>query len=194
MACLQADEPVHRAKIISISGQSQQTPEYQVAGPRDKPNNPRDWVEIEAVIEVQTTDPSGYIPTLEARWFAVVHDKFSKKPVRLLGSTTFKYINTADKKIFLSAYIEPDTLSRLTGKTKGGENDIEGYALTLSGPGLATEGKFGAGLAKATAEEDEKWWITWKHESLEDHIVPKSRTPFAPLWTDRYPTEKETGR
>ena len=26
--------------------------------------------------------------------------------------------------------------------------------------------------------------------ALMEVIVPKSKTPFAPLWTDRYPTEK----
>lgn len=42
----------------------------------------------------------------------------------------------------------------------------------------------------ATAEKEAKWWITWPSKSLDGMIVLKSQTPFAPLWTDRYPTEK----
>ena len=42
-----------------------------------------------------------------------------------------------------------------------------------------------------TAEKESKWWEVWKEKSLEDAILPKSKTPFAPLWTDYYPTEKE---
>lgn len=144
-------------------------------------------------MEVETTDPSGFIPELEARWFAVIKDKHSGKPVRLLGKTTFKNIRTADKKILLSAYIEPDTLERLTGSSRPNESDIEGYALTLSGTGIVTEGRHGEGLTMATAEKAAKWWETWEHQSLDGLIIPKSRTPFAPLWTDLYPTEKSTG-
>lgn len=188
-----AQQPVHRAKILKIEGQTQQTPSFQVSGPRDKPTKPRHWIEIEAEIEVETTDPSGFIPELEARWFAVIKDKNSGKPVRLLGKTTFKNIRTADKKISLSAYIEPDTLERLTGSSRPSERDIEGYALTISGPGIVTEGRHGEGLTMATAEKAAKWWETWEGQSLDGLIIPKSKTPFAPLWTDLYPTEKSPG-
>ena len=92
-----AQQPAHRAKIIKIEGQLQQTPDFQVSGPKDKTTNPRHWIEIEAEIEVQTTDPSGFIPELEARWYAVIMDKSSKKPVRLSGKTTFKNLRTKDK-------------------------------------------------------------------------------------------------
>ncbi len=187
---LEAQQPVHRAKILKIAGEAQQTPEFQVSGPRDKTTKPRHWIEIEAEIEVETTDPSGFIPELEARWFAVILDKHSKKPVRLLGKSTFKNLRTDDKKIFISAYIEPDTLERLTGSSKPSENDIEGYALTISGTGIVTEGRHAEGLTKATAEKDAKWWDNWQGQSLDGLIVPKSKTPFAPLWTDRFPTEK----
>ena len=190
IAGAEAQQPAHRAKIIKIEGQTQQTPSFQVSGPRDKATKPRYWIEIEAEIEVETTDPSGFIPELEARWFAVIKDKHSGKPVRLLGKTTFKNINTTDKKIFLSAYIEPDTLERLTGSSRPNESDIEGYALTISGPEIVTEGRHAEGLTKATAEKEAKWWETWNHQSLDGLIIPKSKTPFAPLWTDYYPTEK----
>ena len=190
ISALEAQQSAHRAKIIKIEGQSQQTPDFQVSGPKDKATNPRHWFEIEAEIEVETTDPSGFIPELEAQWFAVILDKSSKKPVRLLGKTTFKNLRTKDKKIIISAYIEPDTLERLTGSSRPSDNDIEGYALTISGAGIVSEGRHAEGLSKATAETKAKWWITWEGQSLDGLIVPKSKTPFAPLWTDRYPTEK----
>jgi len=189
----EAAEPVHRAKIVAIKGESQQAPEYQISGPRDKSTKTRYWIEIEAEVEVQTTDPSGFIPSLEAKWYAVVMDNSKKPsavPVRLIGTSRYKNINAKDGNIFLSAYIEPDTIERLTGQKKPRENDIEGYALVLSGPGIVTEGKHGKGLTKATAEKESNWWETWNRVTLEKMIVPKSRTPFAPLWTSRYPTEE----
>ncbi len=188
----EAAEPVHRAKIIAIQGETQQAPEYQISGPRDKSTKTRYWIEIEAEVEVQTTDPSGFIPSLEAKWFAVVMDNYKDPsvPVRLIGTSRYKNINAKDGNIFLSAYIEPDTIERLTGQKKPRDSDIEGYALVLSGPGIVTEGEYGKGLTKATAEKESDWWVTWNRVTLEKMIVPKSRTPFAPLWTSRYPTEE----
>lgn len=49
-------ETAHRAKILNIEGQAQQTPEFQISGPKDKPTKPRYWIEIEAEVEVETTD------------------------------------------------------------------------------------------------------------------------------------------
>lgn len=185
------EEPAHRAKILELKGQIQKTPELQFRGPKNKPAKQRDWIEIEAEVEVETTDDSGFIPELEASWFAVINDKHNNdKPVRLLGKTTFKNINTSNGNVFLSAYIEPDTLERFTGKARPNERDIEGFALTLSGPGIITKAPHDRGLTKATAEEESKWWLSWKHESFDHFIIPKSKTPFAPLWTDYYPTEK----
>lgn len=192
LSFIEAAEISHRAKIIKITSEIQQTPQFQVSGIKDKAVVPRYWLEIEAEIEVETTDPSGYIPELEAKWFAVIIDKSKEKPesVRLLGTTTFKNLKTKNKNVMISAYIEPDVLEKLTGSNKPSQRDIEAIALTISGPGIVNEGRHEAGLMKATAKEEAKWWIEWKNANLDDVIVAKSKTPFAPLWTDRYPAEK----
>jgi hypothetical protein len=186
-----AQQYAHRAKIVDLDGKAQPTPRFSVSGLGTKKQDQRYWIEIEAEIEVETKDPSGFIPELETRWFVIIKDKHSGKPVRLMGRTTFKNIRTKDKKIHVSAYIEPDTLERLTGDDRPRESDIEGYALVISGPGIVTDDRHAAGLVMVTAEKESKWWEGWKEKSLEDAILPKSRTPFAPLWTDYYPTEKE---
>lgn len=191
LAGAQAQQYAHRAKILELEGTAQPTPRFSVSGPGTKKQEQRHWIEIEAEIEVETKDPSGFIPELETKWFVVVKDKHSGKPVRLMGRTTFKNIRTKDKKIHVSAYIEPDTLERLTGDDRPRESDIEGYALMISGPGIVTDGSHAAGLIMATAEKQAKWWEVWEGKSYEDLIVPKSKTPFAPLWTDYYPTEKD---
>ncbi|QTN32773.1 hypothetical protein HZ994_10660 [Akkermansiaceae bacterium] len=186
-----AQEHAHRAKILDLEGQTQLTPRFSVSGPRAKDQDSRYWIEIEAEIEVETKDPSGFIPELETRWFAVIKDKHSGKPVRLTGKATFRNIRTKGNKVHLSAYIDPDTLERLTGEDKPKESDIEGYALVISGPGIVTDDRHAAGLVMATAEKEAKWWEVWEGKSMEDMILPKSKTPFAPLWSDYYPAEKE---
>ncbi len=191
IAGVHAQEPVHRAKIEEIEGEMLQTPDYAIGTPVDKfPDRRREWLEIRAEIEMETTDPSGFIPELEARWFVVIKDKYSGKPVRLLGKATFRNIRATDRKVHLSAYIDPDTLERITGSSRPSENDIEAYALTISGPGILADDRYKAGLTMATAEKDAKWWEKWEHKSIEDAVLPKSKTPYAPLWSDRYPVEK----
>jgi len=181
---------IHRAEIKKIVAQVQQTPDFQISGPKKKSTKPRFWLEIEADVEVETKDPSGFIPELQAHWFGVIKDKTSGESIRLSGTATFKNLRTSEKKVYLSAYIEPDTLERFTGKSKPSESDMEAFALTISGAGIASEGKYAKGLFKATAQEKSEWWKKWEKKTEAGLIVAKSKTPFAPLWTDRYPGEK----
>ena len=153
---------------------------------------PRYWLEIEAELEVETTDPSRFIPELTASWFAVVQTEEKGKQVSVLlsGDCVFQNIRTAGKKAILSAYIEPDTLERLTGSTKPSSSNFDSIALTVSGPGVLTSGRHENGLFKATKKESAKWWVNWKGKSIPGTIMAKSKTPFAWLWSDRYPVEK----
>lgn len=178
----------------------QDTPEFQVNGPRDKPRKPKGWLEIEAEVEVETTDPSGVIPEMKAEWFAVIMDHAKRSdnpkpsPVRLTGVVTYRNVDTEKRGIYLSAYVEPSLLKRLTLKPRPSDNDIEGLAVRVSGPGFVTTGKYGEEAVMANAKEETKWWDKWTRATLQEGIVPKSQTPFAPLWTDYYPTEKIKGR
>jgi hypothetical protein len=192
-----AKESVHKVVIKGIEAEIQQTPEFQVNGIKEKKFNPRHWLEIEAELEVQTTndkgeaDPSGFIPEITANWFVIIKDKESGKPMMLTGKVTFREIRTKDKKAYLSAYISPDTLEKLTGENKPSDKDIEGVALVISGPGILSEDKeHKKGLQKATVHEDTQWWNTSLYKKLDGAVLAKSKTPFAPLWTDRYPVEK----
>lgn len=52
------------------------------------------------------------------------------------------------------AEVDPDTLERLTGTDRPAENDIEAYALVLSGPGTLNSGQHAKRLTKATAKAE----------------------------------------
>ena len=196
LATCHASDVFHRVKIVKISSEIQQTPQFQIEGVRDKPVDPRFWLEIEAELEVETTAKSKFIPEITAHWHAVVFDHSGKKKetVRLLGETSFKNIRTKGKKVLISAYIDPDTIEQLTGKRRLSENDIEGIALVIDGDNIIKKDKYAKGLSKATAKQASRWWeneALWKEKrTIKQGIVAKSKTPFAQLWTDRYPSEK----
>ena len=196
LAGANAKEIAHKVVIKSIETVIQQTPEFQVNGIKDKKFNPRHWLEIEAELEVQTTndkgelDTKGFIPEITANWFVIIKDKQSGKPIMLNGKATFREIRTKDKKAYVSDYISPDTLEKLTGENKPSDKDIEGVALVISGPGIVSEGEHKKGLQKATVHEDTQWWSGSQYKTMDGAVLAKSKTPFAPLWTDRYPVEK----
>ena len=177
-----ASDDVHRVKIVKITTEIQQAPQFQVAGVKNKNEDPRYWLELEAELEVETTAKSGFIPEITAKWFAVVYDsnkktknsKSSKEPVRLLGDVRFKNIRTKDKKTFISAYIDPDTLEQLTGKNRPSENDIESVALLIDGKAVYKEHGHARGLMKVTTKTKIKWWEKWDKRSLNDTIMPKA--------------------
>jgi hypothetical protein len=196
LAGANAKESVHKVVIKSIEREIQQTPQFQVNGIKDKKFNPRYWLEIEAELEVYTTDatgqidPAGFIPEITANWYVLIKDKQSGKPIILNGKVTFREIRTKDKKAYVSAYISPDTLEKLTGKDKPSDKDIEAVALMISGPGVVNEGEHKKGLVKADAFEERNWWQSGEHKTIDGTVLAKSKTPFAPLWTDYYPIEK----
>ena len=185
-----ADDGTHRVKILKLESLVQQTPRFQVAGIKDKRLDPRHWLELEAELEVETTSKSKFIPAITAHWFAVVIDKVTRKPVRLTGKIEFINVRTHDRKIHISAYIGPDVLEKLTGENKPGENDIEGIALKIDGNGIVKTKKYAKDLVMVTKEERAQWWEKWENKTISNGITAKSKTPFAPLWTDRYPAEK----
>jgi hypothetical protein len=194
-----ADNPAHRVEIKSIAAQVRQTPRLQVEGAKAKPIPPRSWIEIEAEIKLDGPDKDDLIPELRTKWYAIVMDrshvdangKQTVNPKMLTGEVVFENVRAKEKRAYLVAYIAPDDLEKLTGKDRPGEGDVEAAALVISGKGILADPKHAPGLQKATAKQELKWWEGEKYPTMEGLIVPKSKTPFAPLWCDRYPSEKE---
>jgi len=186
-----AEEKVqHRVAIRKLGVQFQQTPQYQVDGVREKDVRPRYWLELEAELDVETTDPTGFIPELRTKWFVVIFGP-DTKPVRLDGEVVYQNVRAIDGKAHVIAFIGPDVLEKLTGEERPNESDIDSTALLVSGPGIRTDDDHKEGLQKATGEKDYEWWIKWSHKVASNQILAKSQTPFAPLWSDRFPREKK---
>lgn len=198
LGALGADQLRHDVAVKDIRIEVQQTPDFSVSGPGNKRAERRQWLEIEAELVTKTNHPNGYIPELKVQWYAKVQDQFhivggkvGPKSKILTGTTTFKNIRVKDQRggtAFVSAYIEPAQMEMLTGQDKAEKRMILAAAVILSGPGIAE----GAWLRKAVGEDaDKPWWDNPEYPKLDATILAKSKTPFAMLWTDRYPVEKE---
>ena len=185
-----AQENMHLVSKAKVIFEMQQTPEFSVAGPRAKKVTPLEWLEIEVELDVKTRAKSGYIDQLDAEFFVGVRDaNDSGKPVLLSGKFAFVEVRAAEEKAWLSAYVSPAALAKATGKNKPGKSDIVAVAVSVSGAGLVKPlaESFGVPLKR----EGPQWWEAASLRREEGLVLPKSKTPFSVLWTDRYPLNKD---
>jgi len=173
----------HQVKRAKINVTMQQTPVFNVSGPKDKRYTPRDWLEIEVEIDCETVRKSGYIGQLDCAFSVGLKDVETNKTVILQDTISFLEINTNDRRAWLVAYISPPTLAKITGKKKPSLNDLYAVAVTISGPGLRKP------VTESTGGPKE-WWKSEKVKRSNGLILPREKTAFAPLWWDHYPRSK----
>jgi len=194
-------EPKHDVAIKDIKVEVIQSPQYSVSGTGSKRTDNRYWIEIEAELQTQTNHPNGFIPELQVEWYAIIQDQFhveggkiGPKAKMLTGTATFKNIRAKDGTAYLSAYIEPDELEKLTGQEKPQPRVVMAAALVVSGTNVTPNPKLlqkAIGVNSDSAASESPWWKRPDMIRLEGLILPKSKTPFAPLWSGRYPLEME---
>lgn len=172
----------HQIKRATISYEMQQTPRYSAAGPRDKNWNPLDWLEIEIELDAETVNKSGYIDQLDVEFFVAVTDAETNRTVLLTDRISFLEVRASDRKVFLSAYVSPASLSKVTGKPKPTKSDISSVAAVITGQGLRAPVEVSSGGPK-------DWWKSPSLQRRNGLVLAKSKTPFAFLWTDRYPRD-----
>lgn len=163
----------------------QQTPTFNVSGPKDKRVTPLEWLEVEVELDLETVRKSGFLDELTGTFYIALKDVETNKTIVLEDKITFIDVNARDKKAWLVAYVSPATLAKTLNKEKPSVNDIFAVAVSVSGPGIKEE-------ATGTSPGSPKDW--WKSTALtrkNGFILPKSKTVFAPLWGDRHPLTKD---
>jgi hypothetical protein len=183
-------QEMHRITGGKVSFEMQQTPEFAVGGPRAKKTTPLEWLEIEVELEVKTLAKSGYIDQLDAEFFVGVKDANDpKKPVLMTGKFSFAEIRATEERAWLSAYISPAALAKATGNRKPGKADIVAVGVSVSGGGITKPFVDSVGIPPK--RDGQQWWEEPRFNRQDGAILPKSKTPFAALWTDRYPLNKD---
>jgi|TARA_B110000914_G_scaffold11240_1_gene9018 hypothetical protein len=142
----------------------------------------KNWLEVEVKLKVQklAEEPKDkYLDEIKVTWHIVVKGQ-DRKSYKITKTVTHVNIPT-DEEVYVSIYLSPNTLKRITGKDKASKSDLEavGGEIELRG---AMVGFFSHG-------EKAGWW----RKALKDveatskfPLLNKNQTPFAPLWYDRY--------
>jgi hypothetical protein len=158
-----------------------QSPEFP--GGKQKPFKPKFWLEIETKVKVMMA-PEPKTKTcdkLTIKWYIAV--KNGEKPgTMLLFSKEVDHVNVPlDEDVYLSIYLSPASIKRLTGFDRAAKSSVEGVGFEILVDG------------KSVASETTKWKLGWWDSPSEkisrSDVVPlltKPQTAFNGMWWDRY--------
>ncbi len=150
---------------------------------KDKPFKPKEWLEIEAKLKVSLSPipKSKTADKITVKWYVAVKNT-EKSGSYLLLTKDIDYVNIPlDEDIYVSVYLSPSSVRRITGMDKAGKNAVElvGYEVLING-------------TKAFEESNKSkpgWWNTPSDKISRSEAVPlltKSETPFSMFWWDRF--------
>jgi len=167
-----------------------QSPEYSGGG-RQKPFKPKNWLEIEAKLNITggTAAKTKICERLTVKWYVLVKNP-EKQSSFLLLTKDVEHVNIPyDEDIYCSVYLSPVSIKRITGSDRPGKNSVEavGYEVLVNGVKVATEvvGRFKAGFWNEASDK------VSRNESVP--LLNKAETPFSAMWWDRY-AEVSAGR
>ena len=182
--------PVHaqgqaRATIEKPSFDNLQSPDISVS--KGKRFSPKDWLEIEAKVKVDVAPApqSGFVDEMTVKWYVAVKNPEGGRNFLLLTKDV-NHINVpVGEDIYVSVYLSPSTIKRLTGSERAGKSSVDRVGLEILRSGV----KIGE-----TSSKDKPGW--WNAPSLSRNdrfpLLDKNQTPFNALWWDRYAEIQET--
>ncbi len=165
-----------------------QSPNIQTGN--SKRFRPKDWLEVEVKIKpgkFKQEPKDGYLDAITVKWFIVVKGTDRKS---YMMKKEIEYVNIPfDEDTYVSVYLSPNTLKRITGKDRAGKNSLEAVGGEIHYGGEMV-GFFSHG-------QQAGWWVrplknTERTEKFP--LLDKSETPFSFLWYDRYAEIKPKAR
>ena len=171
------------SKVVGEAPAFEDLPSPQFSSGKDKSFKPKDWLEIEAKLQVALSPepPSKTCDKITVKWYVAVKNP-DKAGTYFLLTKEIEHVNVPlNEDIYCSVYLSPASLRRLTGTDKGGKNAVElvGYEVMVGG-----EKKF-----EETNKKEVGWWATSSDKISRSDSVPllnKAETPFSNMWWDRY--------
>ncbi|MBP7950798.1 MAG: hypothetical protein KA004_14195 [Verrucomicrobiales bacterium] len=186
-------EELVKFKKHEINGQK--APDFTVKNTTEKKFKAKDWLEIEFELECKAPKAAPkttkFLDELSVTFYAYLEPKDSSKRKILKAKVT--YINVpVDEVTHCVVYLSPATILNLTG-----DRMADKALVRFAG----AEAEYGGGVVGRWSSEGKSYW--WTPEVLaksakappveEGRLLPKHKTPFAPLWFDYYMEEKTEG-
>lgn len=168
------------AKIANIKIKDVVTPTYRESQEGSKGARNR-WCKLE--VEYDTKGRNEWINELEVRWTVMIEADNLRQYAGLMQTVT--YTDVADGKHFACVYIKPKFFERYMRSKRIEPNKISTYVeIWVDGQRVARE-------EKRSNRAPKEWFTkTDQMKTFANELLPKSKTPFAPLDYDYYEHEK----
>ena len=148
---------------------------------------PKDWLEVEVKVKLEpgrSAPRDGYVDRLTVRWFVAVDNKIDKAGQKyFLMEKEVTHVNVPlDEDFYLSCYLSPATIKRLTGSERAGKNSITAVGGEISVVGASAPARF-----TSQGSISKPWWQSPTMQRTNKYpLFNKNETPFKFLWWDRY--------
>lgn len=184
-----AKEELFKFKKVEIA--TQKAPDFTLkGGTTDKRWKAKDWIEMDFEIDVKPPKAAKdlkFYDEITIKYYAYLIPTDVKKQKVL--TVDVHYVNIpVDEVIHSVVYISHSTIVNITG-----DKNVDKNLIKYFGAEVTYAGKL-AGLHTSSGTAANPWWKSDKTPALEEgRLLPKSKTPFAPLWYDHYMEEKLEG-
>jgi hypothetical protein len=170
---------------------AQKAPDFTLkGGATEKRFKAKEWIEIEFEIEINAPKAAPrdtkFLDNIEISFYIFLQPADATKVKVLKADVTYINVPVGNDKQHVVVYLSPSTLLNLTGDKIVDKNMIK-Y--------LGAEAKYNGALAgifvQGAGTPAAPWWKAATAPPAEDgRLLPKHKTPFAPLWYDYYLEEK----
>ncbi len=167
-----------KAEVDKITFEALPSPDINTS--KAKNFKPKDWLEVEAKVRMQAAPVpvSGFLDKITVKWYIAAENVGGKATALLTKEVS--YVNVpVNEDFFVSVYLSPSSVKRITGADRASERSVKAVALQVlyNGKEIGTQSSSGP----------DKWWdnpVLGQMSAVQ--ILNKNETPFKAFWWDRY--------
>jgi hypothetical protein len=171
--------------IKKVDAGSQNTPQFTAPNVKDKRWNPKLWLEVDVGFGVKKARVPGennpMVDSLDFKYFVLLNKRDKAGKLTLLtASVSYLNANEDDRESHAMVFVSPAALARVLENPRFTQVDLTPVAIGI-------EVYKGGALAGGHSQGGPggKWWEKTENFNIVDGVLlPKAKTPFAPLWGD----------
>ncbi|RBP45342.1 hypothetical protein DES53_103340 [Roseimicrobium gellanilyticum] len=179
-AQLEASKEV-KVRVKGMNVDVQYTPQFSVPNVKDKRFRPKNWLELDVAFDADKAKVAGennpMIDSLEFKFYVVLNVRNKEgKLTMLTANATFINIMEREESHVLM-YVSPATLTNLLQKNTFTPADVSAFGVEVYKNGAAAGRHISTGATPFWDKAD-------NFVVVDGSLLPKAKTPFAPLWGD----------
>jgi len=150
----------------------------------NKSFKPKDWMEIELKFKVIASDKKvKFVDRVTVKWYIKTKAPGGGRQMILMEKEVNHVNIPVDEDIYVSVYLSPSAIMRLTGSDRVSKGDIENVGGEIRVNGAEAYKKSGF----FTLKEKPMWWNSGSLSRFDKiPLRNKNETPFKNFWYDRY--------